>query len=101
MGIYAQHNGDTSIITIDKEQLLGIENIKFHSLVRDSIEAGSKDILVDLAKVKFITSLGVEGFLHARAICKDKNISFVLKNVNAAVMKILSTLRLTELFKFD
>jgi anti-anti-sigma factor len=96
-----QHNENTSIITIDKDQLLGIENETFQALIQNSIEAGSKNILVDLSSVKFITSLGIESFLHARITCENKNINLVLKNVNVPVMNILSTLRLTDLFNIN
>ena len=93
-----QHNKDNSIIFINKDQLLGTENVTFHALIKKSIDEGSKNITVDLSKVKFVTSLGIEGFLHARASCKDKNVNFTLKNVNDSVTKIFSTLKLTDLF---
>lgn len=101
MDMDVQYNEDTSTIIINKEQLLGTENVTFHALIKKSIDAGSKNITVDLSKVKFVTSLGIESFLHARASCKDKNINFTLKNVNESVMKIFSTLKLTDLFKLN
>jgi anti-anti-sigma factor len=93
-----QNIGDASIITINKDQLLGIENQSFQTIIQDSIKAGSKNIVVDLSNVKYVTSLGIESFIHARSICKDKNTNFTLKNVNAGVMNVLSTLKLTDLF---
>ena len=99
--MHVQRNEDTSIIIIDKDQLLGVDNVTFQILIKKSIEAGSKNIMVDLSNVKFITSLGIEGFLHARATCKDKSVNFILNNVNAAVMKVLQNLRLTDLFNIS
>ena len=101
MEMQVQHNEDTSVITIDKDQLLGVENVTFQVLIKNSIEAGSKNIMVDLSKVKFITSLGIEGFLHARATCKDKNVNFTLNNVNVHVMKVFQNLKLTDFFKIS
>jgi len=88
----------TSIIIIDEKQLLGIENETFQTLVQHSIEQGSKNISVDLSNVKFISSWGIEGFLHAYKTCTNKNVNFNLKNVNATVKNVLSKLKLTDIF---
>ena len=88
----------TSIIIIDENQLLGIENETFQTLVQHSIEQGSKNISVDLSNVKFISSWGIEGFLHAYKTCTNKNVNFSLKNVNENVMNVLSTLKLKDIF---
>jgi len=88
----------TSIIIIDENQLLGIENETFQTLVQNSIEQGSKNISVDLSNVKFISSWGIEGFLHAYKTCTNKNVNFSLKNVNENVMNVLSTLKLKDIF---
>jgi anti-anti-sigma factor len=93
-----QNIGDSSIITINKDQLLGVENQSFQTLIQDSINAGSKNIVVDLSNVKFVTSLGIESFIHARKSCNNNNINFTLKNVNPGIMNVLSTLKLTDLF---
>ena len=93
-----QNVGDASIITINKDQLLGVENHLFQTLIQNSIEAERKNIIVDLSNVKYVTSLGIESFIHAHATCKNKNINFTLKNVNAGIRNVLSTLKLTELF---
>ena len=99
MDIQVQHNENTSAIIIEKDQLLGKENETFQAIVKDLIEHGSKNILVDLTKVKFITSWAIESFIHAYKMCMNKNIDFRLKNVNSNVKNILSTLRLDSVIK--
>jgi anti-anti-sigma factor len=101
MDMHVQQNGDTSTIFFDKEKLFGTENESFKTLIRDSIEAGSKNIVVDLGNVNFITSLGIESFIHACAICKVKYVSFSLINVKASVKNVFSTLRLSDLMRID
>ena len=98
MEFTVQNIKHASIITINKDQLLGVENQSFQILIQNSIEAGSKNIVVDLSKVKYVTSLGIESFIHARMVCKNKSVNFALKNVNSGVRDVLSTLKLTELF---
>ena len=101
MEMHVQHNKDTSTIIIDKDRLLGIENETFQTMIQNSIEAGSKNILIDLSNVKFITSMGIESFLHARTACKNKNVNLNLKNVNVGVKNVLTNLKLTDIFIID
>ena len=99
MQTHVENSEDTSIIIIDENQLLGVENKTFQNLVQNSIEQGIKNISVDLSNVKFISSWGIEGFLHAHKACINNNVNFSLKNVNSAVMNVLSTLKLNEVIK--
>lgn len=98
METHVDTSDGTSIIIIDENQLLGIENKTFQTLVQNSIEQGSKNISVDLSNVKFISSCGIEGFLHAYKTCTNNNVNFNLKNVNATVKDVLSKLKLTDIF---
>jgi anti-anti-sigma factor len=98
METHVDTSDNTSIIIIDENQLLGIENEKFQTLVQNSIEQGSKNILVDLSHVKFISSWGIEGFLHAYKTCSNNNVNFNLKNVNVAIKNVLSKLKLNDIF---
>ena len=99
MQTHVENSEDTSIIVIDENQLLGTENRIFQTIVQNSIEQGSKNISVDLSNVKFIASWGIEGFIHAQNICRKSNVNFSLMNVNPTVMKVLSTLKLTDVIK--
>ncbi len=94
-----ENSDDTSIIVIEDNQLLGNENVVLQNLVQESIANGSKHISVDLSNVKFVSSWGIEGFLHAFTTCKNKNVNFSLRNVNTTVNNVLTTLKLTELIK--
>jgi anti-anti-sigma factor len=99
MQTHVENSKDTSIIIIDENQLLGTENLIFQTLVQNSIEQGIKNISVDLSNVKFISSWGIEGFLHAHKACVNNNVNFSLKNVNSTVMNVLLTLKLNDVFK--
>jgi anti-anti-sigma factor len=99
MQTHVENFEDSSVIIIDDNQLLGTENVIFQTLVQNSIEQGIKNISVDLSNVKFISSWGIEGFLHAHKACINNNVNFSLKNVNSSVMNILSTLKLNDIIK--
>jgi anti-anti-sigma factor len=97
MQTHVENSDNTSIIIIDENQLLGLENNILQKMILSSIEQGSKNISVDLSNVKFISSWGIEGFLHAYKTCTNNNVNFSLKNVNEIIMHELSILKLTDI----
>ncbi len=98
MGFSVKQNQGNSIITIDNEKLIGVENQIIHKLVSDSIENGSKHISIDLAKVEYISSWGVGLLVHAYTTCHNNNVKFDLRGINPQVINVLNQLKLTEIF---
>jgi anti-sigma B factor antagonist len=98
MGFSVKQSQGKSIITIDNEKLIGIENETIHKLVSDSIENGSKNITINLSKVEYISSWGIGLLVHAYTTCHNKNVQFNIEGVNAQVVNVLSQLKLTEIF---
>ena len=98
MEIHAEHYPDKSIIFIDNSNLIGVENKTFHILVLDSIEKGSKSISIDLSKVKYIASLGIESLVHAYTTCTNRNVKFNIKGVSESVMSVLRQVKLDTVF---
>ena len=94
MGIHAEYYPDKSVIIIDNNHYVGLENKTFQSLVQDSITKGSKSISVNLSKVEYIASLGIESLVHAYTTCTNRNIKFNIEGVGRNVMKILHQVKL-------
>ena len=94
MGIHAEYYPDKSIIIIDNNHFVGVENKTFQSLVQDSINKGSKTITVNLSKVEYIASLGIESLVHAYTTCTNRNIKFNIEGVAVNVLKILHQVKL-------
>ena len=95
MDIHAEHFPDKSVIIIDKNKLIGIENELFQNIVQESID---KDITVDLSNVEYIASWGVGLLVHAYTSCNNRNIKFNIKGVSGNVMSVLHQLKLNEIF---
>ena len=93
-----KHSPDKSIIVVEKNRLLGAENSELQSLVQESVEKGSKNIVVDLSKVEYIASWGIGILVYAYTTCNNKGIRFSLEGVNENVMSILDQLKLNKLF---
>ena len=98
MGVHAEYFPGKSIITIDNNHFIGTENKSFQNLVQDSITKGSKSISVDLSKVNYIASLGIESLIHAYTTCTNREIKFSIKGVGENVMKILHQVKLDTVF---
>ncbi len=94
MGIHAEYYPGKSIIIIDNNHLIGVENKTLQSLVQDSINKGSKSISINLSKVEYIASLGIEGLVHAYTTCTNRNVKFNIEGVGGNVMKVLHQVKL-------
>jgi len=98
MEISVKHSPGKSLIVVEKNKLIGTENGELQSLVQESIEKGSKNIVVDLSKVEYIASWGIGILVYAYTTCNNKGIQFSLEGVNENVMNILDQLKLDKLF---
>lgn len=99
MEIRAEHSPDKSNIIIEKNKLVGIENETFQGLVLESIEKGSKNLIIDLAKVEYVTSWGIGILVLAYTTCVNRNVKFNITNVNENVMHVLHQTKLDTLFQ--
>ncbi len=98
MDMHTEQNQDKSVIIIDKNKLIGVENETFQQQVQTALDNGSKEISIDLNNVEYISSWGIGLLVHAYTSCHNKEVQFSLKGVNQQVMNVLSQLKLTTLF---
>ena len=101
MDINAIHFEDKSIISVDGNKFLGIEVETSKNAVKNSIDKGSRNISIDLSKVNYISSSGVELLMHAYVACTKKNIRFNVEGANKQVKDVLNTLKLAEIFNIS
>jgi anti-anti-sigma factor len=94
MGIHAEYYPGKSTIIIDNDHFIGVENKTFQSLVQDSINKGSNSISINLSKVNYIASLGIESLVHAYTTCTNRNVKFNIEGVGRNVMKVLHQVKL-------
>lgn len=98
MEIHAEHSRKKSTIIIDTDKFIGTDNERFQNLVQDSINKGSKNILIDLSHVKYISSWGIGGLVHAYTTCTNRKIKFDIEKVDKNVMNVLHQVKLDTLF---
>lgn len=98
MEIHAEHFRKKSIITIDTNKFIGTDNETFQNLVQDSINKGSKNISINLSNVKYISSWGIGGLVHAYTTCTNRKVKFDIEKVDKNVMHVLHQVKLDTLF---
>ena len=98
MEIYAEHYPDKSVLVIDKNKLIGIENEEFQNMVQECIDKSCKSISVDLSKVDYVASWGIGILVYAYTTCTNKQIGFGVENATENVMRVLHQLKLDKLF---
>jgi anti-sigma B factor antagonist len=98
MEIRVEHHPGKSVITIEKNRLLGPETEMFQNFVIESIDKGSKEISVDMSKVDYVASWGIGILVQAYTSCTNKGVSFNLGGVKENVINILHQIKLDKLF---
>jgi len=87
--------------TIDKHEkyvLLKLNESKLNSLITPQLKSelilinteGQRNIIFDMAQVKFADSSGLSSLLVGHRLCKNANGSFILTGLNEAVSRLVS-----------
>jgi anti-sigma B factor antagonist len=87
--------------TIDKHEkyvLLKLNESKLNSLITPQLKSelilinteGQRNIIFDMAQVKFADSSGLSSLLVGHRLCKNANGSFILSGLNQAVSRLVS-----------
>ncbi|MGA1847013.1 STAS domain-containing protein [Deferribacter abyssi] len=60
-----------------------------------------KEVRLDLKNCEYIQSKELAGFVQLNKFCKEKNISFILVNVNESIIQLLELTNLLTIFKIE
>jgi len=101
MDFNTKHFENKSVIVVEKNKLIGTEGQTFQDQIQSSIDNGSNEITIDIAKVEFLSSWGIGMLVHAYTTCRNRNINFQISNVNKNVLGVLNQLKMTQLFNIS
>jgi len=76
MNVSTKETGNTSVIKVEIEKMLGYEAEDFQKAVLDAFDKGSKLVVVDLSKVKFISSWGIGVLMYGLTTAKNRDAKF-------------------------
>lgn len=93
------NDGSIGIIEI-RSSLTGEEEIDdLREAVSDFIEQGIKNLIIDLARVNLITSVGLGALISAHTSFSKNGGEMILANVGKSIKNIFIITKLTEVFE--
>ena len=97
MQIQTQNYNDVTVVELQGE--LTQETLKsFQDTTSSVMAAGAKGLVIDMTKVGFIDSLGLEELLRLRDSCRDNGCQLKLAGLEENCAKILEITRLNPYF---
>jgi anti-sigma B factor antagonist len=94
MKISSQISEKFSIIKFEVDQVLGYEAQEFQDAILDSLDKNASVIIVDLSRVKFISSWGIGMLIHGLATTTNRGKSFKIVGLADNVMDVFKKVKI-------
>jgi anti-anti-sigma factor len=91
-------SGEAQVLTPRRNLVGGEETRSLTAAVEELASGGSPRVIVDLGKISWVNSLGLEGLKKARKACLDRDGWFRLACVGQRIESVLLTTRLVVVF---
>lgn len=98
MRIEVRFQGDVAILNLDGRFLAGGDGPYLRQKVKDLMDAGVRDLVINFEGVPYIDSTGLGFLAGSRITAQNSGAKLVLACVNQHVLKILDGVRLTQFF---
>lgn len=99
MKVLKRDSGNTAIIELEGEMMLGYEASDFQGAIHDALDNNKTKIIVDMENVNFISSWGIGILIHGYTTAKNKKIDFVLASVPDRVNEVFKITKLNSVFE--
>jgi anti-sigma B factor antagonist len=97
MNVSVKEIENTSIIKVEIEKMLGYEAEDFQKAVLDAFDKGKKSVIVDLSKVKFISSWGIGILIHGLTTAKNRDAKFRIAGASGYVIDSFKTIKIDSI----
>ncbi len=102
MKITEKTQGDAVVIGLEGKVMGGPDATLFHGKLHEFVNSGRKKIVIDLAKVEWMSSVGLGMLISAMTTMKNNNGQLHLANVTENIESLLTITRLVTIFQtFD
>jgi anti-sigma B factor antagonist len=98
MKISARHQGGVTILEPKGKITIGMGDVALRESVREALEAGTRDLLINLADVSTIDSSGIGELVSAYTTVTNRGGNLKLLNLPAKVRDILQITQLVTVF---
>jgi len=96
--ISVHFKNDVAILSLSGKFLAGSDGPYMRQKVKDLIEAGTRNLIINFAEVPYIDSTGLGFLAGARVTAQNAGSRIVLAELNTHVRKILDDVNLTQFF---
>ncbi len=98
MSFKAYDRGKVSVLELSGRITLGSGDVKMRELIKAQIDAGKKQIVVDLGGVSFIDSSGLGELVAAYTTARRNHVSIKLANLTKKIDDLMEITRLASVF---
>ena len=95
-----RQSGDTAVIELTGRVIMGEVVEEFRALWTQAMEAGAKNILVNVAQVTFLDSSGIGMMIRCHSAVTQRGGKLRLVGANSTVRQAFKVTRLDNVFEF-
>ena len=95
-----RQSGDTAVIELTGRVIMGEVVEEFRGLWTQAMEAGAKNILVNVAQVTFLDSSGIGMMIRCHSAVTQRGGKLRLVGANSTVRQAFKVTRLDNVFEF-
>jgi anti-sigma B factor antagonist len=99
MKISEEVKDDVVIFRLEGKVIGGPDATVFHGKLHESVSVGKKKILINMAKVAWMSSVGLGMLISALTTIKNANGVLKLSNITDTIENLLTITRLVTIFK--
>lgn len=102
MRIQEKSEGEVTVLTLSGRMINGPESIHLHPYVKELIEKGQKEIVVDMGKVKWFSSTGLGSLLASYTSLRNAGGDLRIARPTRKIYSVFMATQLTKVFRsFD
>jgi anti-sigma B factor antagonist len=99
MKIVDEVKGDAAVIHLEGKVMGGPDATLFHGKLHEYVNSGKKKVVVDLARVEWMSSVGLGMLISALTTLKNNDGKLKLANVTEGIESLLTITRLVTIFE--
>ena len=85
---------ESAILIFEVDQILGYEAEEFQNTLLNCLEGGIKLVIVDLSKVKFISSWGIGMLIHGLTTTSNRGFEFRIACLTENVLQVFKKVKI-------
>lgn len=94
-----RRNGDVVIIDLKGKLTLGSGDVQLRSIIRDLLDRGEKNIVLNLDKVSYMDSAGVGELVASYTTASNREADLKLLNLTSKIRDLLQFTQLISVFE--